>query len=140
METKIIELEKKYWEAMEKHDYETVRNLTMFPCMIAGKSGLQSVDESMFKKMFESVENGKIKVLNISDVDEKLISDNTTIIGYLIELEMTDDKQNSPMKCICTSTWIKKITIGFVHCIQKQNLQGTRLFFKIKYKNSKSLI
>ncbi|MTH16596.1 DUF4440 domain-containing protein [Flavobacterium sp. LC2016-01] len=108
MEMQIIELEKKYWQGMENHDYETVKNLTLFPCMIAGKSGLQSVDESMFKKMFESVDSGKIKVLNISDVDEKLINENTTIIGYLIALEIADDKQNSPMKCVCTSTWIKQ--------------------------------
>lgn len=108
METQIIELEKRYWQGMENHDYETVKKLTLFPCMIAGKTGLQSVDESMFKKMFESVDSGKIKVLNISDVEEKLITENTTIIGYLIELEIADDKENSPMKCVCTSTWVKK--------------------------------
>jgi len=37
MELQIIELEKKYWQGMENHDYETVKNLTHFPCIIAGK-------------------------------------------------------------------------------------------------------
>lgn len=108
MEMQIIELEKKYWQAMENHDYETVKKLTHFPCIIAGKSGLQSVDESMFKKMFESVDGDKIKVLRIFDTETRLLTENTAVTAYLIELGMTDDKQNKTMKCACTSTWIKE--------------------------------
>jgi len=107
MATQIIELEKKYWQAMENHDYETVKNLTHFPCIIAGKTGLQSVDEDTFKKMFESADGNKIKVLNISDVQTQLLAENTAVTAYQIELQMADEKQQS-MKCICTSTWIKE--------------------------------
>ncbi|MEZ0129984.1 nuclear transport factor 2 family protein [Flavobacterium sp. LBUM151] len=108
METQIIELEKKYWQGMENHDYETVKNLTQFPCIIAGKNGVQSVNEANFKKMFESGDGNKIKVLSISDVEAQLIAENTAIIAYQIELGMTDDQQKNPMKCACTSTWIKQ--------------------------------
>jgi len=107
MATQIIELEKKYWQAMENHDYETVKNLTHFPCIIAGKTGLQSVDEATFKKMFESADGNKIKVLNISNVETQLLAENTAVTAYQIELQMADEKQES-MKCICTSTWIKE--------------------------------
>lgn len=108
MESQIMELEKKYWQGMENHDYETVKNLTHFPCIIAGKTGLQSVDEVTFKKMFESADGNKIKVLNISDVETQLLAENTAVTAYQIELEMADDKQNTQMKCVCTSTWIKE--------------------------------
>lgn len=107
METQIIELEKRYWQGMENHDYEIVKKLTHFPCIIAGKNGVQSVDEASFKKMFESGDDDKIKVLNISDVESQLIAENTAIIAYAIELGITDDKQKGAMKCACTSTWIK---------------------------------
>jgi len=105
METQIIELEKKYWQGMENHDYETVKNLTHFPCIIAGKNGVQSVDEANFKKMFESGDGDKIKVLNFSDVETQLIVENAAVIAYQIELGLVDDKQKAPMKCACTSTW-----------------------------------
>ncbi|WET02999.1 DUF4440 domain-containing protein [Flavobacterium sp. YJ01] len=108
MENQIIELEKKYWNGMENHEYETVKNLTLFPCIVASKNGVQSVDESTFKKMFESGDGDKIKVMNISNVETKLIAENTAIIGYIIELGIKDDKQKPPMKCACTSTWIKQ--------------------------------
>ena len=107
MEKQIIELEKKYWQGMENHDYETVKSLTHFPCIIAGKTGLQSVDEATFKKMFESADGNKIKVLNISDVEAQLLAENTAVTAYQIELEMVNDKQKS-LKFACTSTWIKE--------------------------------
>lgn len=107
METQIIELEKKYWQGMENHDYETVKQLTYFPCIIAGKNGVQSVDEAKFKKMFESGDGDKIKVLSISDVEARSI-ENTAIIGYVIELGIQDAKEKAPVKCACTSTWIKQ--------------------------------
>ncbi|MBE8724398.1 nuclear transport factor 2 family protein [Flavobacterium hungaricum] len=108
METQIIDLEKKYWQGMEQHDYDTVKNLTRFPCIIAGKNGVQSVEEDSFKKMFESGEGDKIKVVNIAAVQTELLAENSAVIAYSIELKVLDDKQNPPMKCACTSTWIKE--------------------------------
>ncbi len=106
MESQILELERKYWSGMENHDYEVVKNLTHFPCIVAGKSGVQNVDEPTFKKMFESGAGNKMKVKDISGVESKVIGD-TAIVAYLIELEMPEQHKDS-MKCVCTSTWLKE--------------------------------
>ena len=108
METQIMELEKRYWQGMENHDYETVKSLTRFPCIIAGKTGVRSVDEATFKKMFESGDGDKIKVLDIANVEAQALGENGAIIAYIIELGIADDKQKAPVKCACTSTWIKE--------------------------------
>lgn len=93
---------------MENHDYETVKNLTHFPCIIAGKNGVHSVDEARFKKMFESGDGDKIKVVRFSDTETQLLADDTAVIAYLIELGIADEEQKAPMKCACTSTWVKE--------------------------------
>jgi ketosteroid isomerase-like protein len=108
METQIIELEKRYWQGMENHDYEAVKKLTRFPCIIASKNGVQSVDGTNFKKMFESGNAYKIKVLNFSNVEAQSVGENGAVIAYLIELGIIGDKQKEPMKCACTSTWVKE--------------------------------
>jgi ketosteroid isomerase-like protein len=108
METEIIELEKKYWKGMEAHDYETVKHLTRFPCIVAGKTGVQSVDEATFKKMFESGAGNKIQVVNLSGIEKQLLNENTAVIAYIIELGVSGDEQKSPTKCACTSTWVKE--------------------------------
>ncbi len=105
METQILELEKRYWHGMENHDYETVKNLTRFPCIVAGKNGVLSVDEPNFKKMFESGAGAKYKMLNITGIETQIINDNTAVIGYLIEI---GTEEQGLMHCACTSTWLKE--------------------------------
>ncbi|MDQ6472457.1 nuclear transport factor 2 family protein [Flavobacterium sp. LHD-80] len=108
MEGQILELEKKYWQGVENNDYEIVRNLTLFPCIVAGKNGIQSISEADFKNMFDSGQTNKIKVLKIYEVKEKLIAENTAVIGYLLDFEIVDNSQKGAIKCACTSTWIKE--------------------------------
>ncbi|MES2238983.1 MAG: nuclear transport factor 2 family protein [Bacteroidota bacterium] len=108
METQIIDLEKKYWQGMENHDFETVKALTRFPCIIASKNGVSSIDEATFKMMFESGKGNKIKVVDISNVETQMAGKDAAIIAYQIELGMADQKQKSPMKYACTSTWVKE--------------------------------
>ncbi len=103
-----MELEKKYWEGMEEKEYETVRNLTSFPCIVAGKNGVHSIDEATFKKMFESGEGDKIKVLNFSDFHSQQLDDNNAVTAYLIELGIAGEEKQESSKCACTSVWIKK--------------------------------
>lgn len=103
MENQILELEKKYWHGMESHDFQTVKDLTFFPCLVAGKNGVSSVDEATYQKMFESGKDKQTKVLNISSVESQIIQETTAIIAYLIELAY-DGKS---MSCACTSTWVK---------------------------------
>ena len=62
MKSKILNLEKEYWNAMTGKDYETVKNLTKFPCIVAGRQGVMSVDEPGFKKMFEQGRNKTMTV------------------------------------------------------------------------------
>ncbi|MFT3701322.1 MAG: nuclear transport factor 2 family protein [Agriterribacter sp.] len=102
MNSNIKALEKKYWDAMSNKDYQTVKSLTKFPCIVAGKNGVMSVDEPSFKKMFEQGNGRTIRVKSISD-DQVQAGEDHAMIAYLIELDY--DKQSK--KCACTSTWVK---------------------------------
>ncbi|WP_316811665.1 nuclear transport factor 2 family protein [Pedobacter heparinus] len=108
MENQILELEKKYWKAMETRDFDMVKNLTRFPCIVAGKDGIRSVDEPSFKKMFDSGQGSQLKVLDISEVESEIIGEDSAVIAYLIELNYGADGQKASGKCACTSTWVKE--------------------------------
>lgn len=103
MDNELLELEKKYWDGMASHDYETVKNLTKFPCIVAGKRGIMLVDEPAYKKMFEQGGGKTMKVNGISDEQIQMGRDHG-MIGYLIGL----DYDGKLMKCACTSTWVKE--------------------------------
>jgi len=103
MKTEILKLEKQYWDAMTSQDYKIVKDLTKFPCIVAGKQGVMTVDEPAYKKMFEQGSGKKIKVKSISNEQIETGEDHA-LIAYLIEL----DDDGKAMKCACTSTWIKE--------------------------------
>ena len=106
MENQILQLEKNYCKSMEDQDFDTVKSLTRFPCIVAGKDGIRSVDESSFKKMFDSGAGNEIKVLNISEAESEMVTENSAIVAYLIELEYSSKGQKASGKCACTSTWV----------------------------------
>ncbi|WP_457126948.1 nuclear transport factor 2 family protein [Mucilaginibacter sp. HD30] len=103
MKSEILEIEKKYWDAMTTKDYETVKNLTKFPCIVASRRGVMSVDEPGFKKMFDQGSGKTMKVKNITN-DQVQTGADHAVIGYVIEL----DYDGVEMKCACTSTWLKE--------------------------------
>lgn len=103
MKHEISELERKYWNGMAASDYETVRNLTKFPCIVAGKHGVMSVDEPGYKKMFEQGGGREMAVKSISEEQVAAGADHA-LIAYVIEL----DYNGKSMKCACTSTWLKE--------------------------------
>ncbi|GAB3422582.1 nuclear transport factor 2 family protein [Niabella aquatica] len=105
METNILDLEKKYWQAMESRDFETVKSLTRFPCITAGRDGVKNVDADTFKKMFDAGKSRQMKVLDISKEEIQVIND-AAIIAYHIQLEFNVDGQPSFFECVCTSTWV----------------------------------
>jgi len=103
MKNEIIDLEKKYWDAMTNQNYEAAKDLTKFPCIVAGKQGVMSVDEPAYKKMFEQGNGKKMKVKSISNEQIEEGKDHA-LIAYVIEL----DYDGNAMKCACSSTWLKE--------------------------------
>jgi len=108
METQIIELEKEYWQAMENRDFATIKRLTRFPCIVAGKNGIRQVDEATFKAMFDSSENMQLKVIEISSPEAQVIQEQTGIIAYPITVEYLVGDEKTIFNCVCTSTWVKE--------------------------------
>ena len=103
--TKIEELERTYWKAMENQDYDTVKSLTKFPCTIAGKDGIRSVDEDEFKRNFESFKSNQIEVEKIDNVICSVVG-NSGCIGYEIKLKYISPSGSSTTTCVCTSVWV----------------------------------
>lgn len=108
METEIIELEKEYWQAMEDRNFGTIKRLTRFPCLVAGKNGIRQVDETTFKTMFDSSEGVKLKVLEIKSEESQVIQGQTAVIAYLIKMEYVAQGEKTSFNCACTSTWVKE--------------------------------
>lgn len=104
----LIELEKKYWQAMQDHDLKTAVSLTDFPCIVAGERGVQAIDQKQFEQMFNS-HNEDIVEFDFEDTPEvRMLGPDTAVIAYKIQSVVNKEGQERPMKAIDTSTWIRR--------------------------------
>jgi len=106
MRDQILDLEKKYWEAIEVHDFEKVKALTYFPCTVAGSKGVKSLDEATYKKLSDQGKDIKMTVKGITDVIVQTISNSFATIAYILEIEGENNGQKNSNKCACTSVWV----------------------------------
>ncbi|MCF3107569.1 nuclear transport factor 2 family protein [Niabella sp. CC-SYL272] len=108
MEKQLLELEKKYWKAMEDHDFKTVESLTRFPCIVAGRTGARTMDAATFQQMFESGAGRQLKLGDISGAESQMINEDTAIIAYQVGFEYVTGDDRSSFRCVCASTWVKE--------------------------------
>lgn len=105
----ILNLEKKYWNAMRNQDLDAALSLTDFPCLVAGAQGISSVNQEQFQKMFNSNQNS-FRTFNFDEdkVEVRQVSPDTAVIAYRVQTTLTKDGQEKSIDAIDTSTWVKR--------------------------------
>ena len=89
IETEILDLERRYWQAMRERDVRTAMALTDFPCLIAGASGVRSVDQATYEKMMADA-SWQIRDVKIEEgAKVRQLSDDVAVIVYGVREEMT---------------------------------------------------
>lgn len=105
----IMDLEKKYWKAMQTQDLEAALDLTDFPCLVAGANGVLAVDKEQFKKMF----NAHQEQIRTFDFDEnqmevRQLSPDAAVVGYRVRTTLSMDGSSKALDAVDTSTWIRR--------------------------------
>ena len=108
VETEILDLERRYWQAMKERDARTAISLTDFPCLIAGASGAQSVDRASYEKMLSGA-SWRIEEVEIEDGAEvRQLSDDVAVIVYGVKERMTVDGKPVDLHAFDSSVWIRR--------------------------------
>ena len=108
MQNEILELEKTYWNAIENQDFDVIKKLTHFPCIVAGRKGVQALEETVFKQMMDAGNKHQLKVVKILQENIEIINETTAAIGYLIEIKNKGENEKTTQKYACTSAWVKE--------------------------------
>ena len=108
IDTEILELERRYWQAMRDQDVRTAVALTEFPCLIAGASGVRSVDQDSYEKMM-TARSWKIHHFEIEDgAQVRQLTDDVAVIVYGVREEMTDEGKPVRLHAFDTSVWVRR--------------------------------
>jgi uncharacterized protein (TIGR02246 family) len=104
----LLELEKKYWQAIKDHDAEAAAGLTDETCIVAGPSGVAKMDRRRLTAMM----NAASYELNHFELDPKahvrLINDDVAIIAYEVHEDLTVDGKSVSVDAADSSIWVRR--------------------------------
>ena len=108
IETEILDLERRYWQAMRERDVRTAMALTDFPCLVAGASGVRSVDQATYEKMMADA-SWQIRDVKIEDgAKVRQLSDDVAVIVYGVREEMTVEGKPRTQHAFDGSVWVRR--------------------------------
>jgi uncharacterized protein (TIGR02246 family) len=108
IEEVLLDLERRYWQAIRDKDVAGAARLTDYPCTVAGASGIGSIDEPSFRKIMEgaryTLRDFEIK----DDAKVRMLRDDVALLAYKVHEELIVDGKPVAMDAADASTWVRR--------------------------------
>lgn len=108
IETEIIGLEQKFWDAMKSKDVKTIESLSDDICVLAGPQGASKFKKSDFSNIMNQQSYELVDFKFQDDWQVSVLNDETAVIAYQIEENLTVEGKPITLSAAESSTWIKK--------------------------------
>jgi hypothetical protein len=90
-ERELVELEKRYWQAMKDGDVDAAMKLTDVPCIVAGPQGIGSIDRKGFEAMIKAAP-WRLDKFELKDgAKMRTLGDDVAVLAYDVHEELTVD-------------------------------------------------
>lgn len=107
-EQQMIELEQRYWQAIQAKDIDAILALTDDPCTIAGASGVARIDHAMYRQMMAADGWTLEKFTFGDDPQVRMLTDDVAIVAYTVTERLTVEGKPVSFEAADASTWIRR--------------------------------
>lgn len=107
VEKELVQLEKRYWQAMKEKDVETAMRLNDDQVIVTGAQGVASIDRDAFKGMMTDA-SWTLHDYDVSDVQVRLLSDDVAIVAYKVTEDLTVEGKPVKLEAADSSTWVRR--------------------------------
>ena len=108
IETDLLNLERRFWQALQDRDVDTAAALTDEPCILTGAQGVGAIDRKTFVAMMKApawtINSFQIK----EGAQVRLLSEDVAIVAYEVHEELTVDGQPVSLDAADASTWVRR--------------------------------
>ena len=105
----LLDLEKRFWDAMRTKDASTAANMTDDGCIIVGAQGVSAVDQ---KTMGKLTTEGEWQLQQYSFDDRntqvRFVSDDVAIVAYKVNERVVVDGETLPIEANDSSVWVRR--------------------------------
>jgi len=107
IETKLMDHEKQYWQAIKDRDVPAAMRLTDDPCIITGAQGVARITKTAFAGMLQAG-GWTLHEVTLSDMQLRLLGDDVAIIAYKVKELLTVDGKPLTIEAADSSTWVRR--------------------------------
>ena len=107
IDQELLALEKRYWQAIKDRDVDAALKLTRDPCLIAGASGVASVDRQSFVKIMQSAQY-TLHGFAIEEAQAQRLSDDVALLAYKVREDLTVDGKPLTLNAADSSVWVRQ--------------------------------
>lgn len=107
-EKEVIELERRYWQALKDRDVDAVLSMTDDPCIITGAQGVAEIDHETYVHRMQSAP-WTIDVFALGDdVHARMLDEDVAVVAYKVHEELTVEGKPVTLDAADSSTWARR--------------------------------
>jgi hypothetical protein len=108
VEAELLDLERRFWQALQDQDVNTAVALTDEPCLLTGAQGVSVIDRKTFVAMMKAP-TWKIHRFEIKEgAHVRLLGEDVAIVAYRVHEELTVDGKPVAFDAVDASTWVRR--------------------------------
>lgn len=103
----LIELERRFWQAIQDHDPATAMELSDDACLVTGPRGVRSISRSELGKMMIR-STTTLDGFTLDDFEVRMLGDDVAVVAYRVHEDLTVDGETISFDAADASTWVHK--------------------------------
>ena len=107
IQTEVIGLEQRFWQALKDRDAATAAELTDASCVLTGAQGAHQLPLEELKGMVANPPYA-IESFELKNAQVKQVSDDVAVIAYQVREELLVDGKRVSLDAADASTWVKR--------------------------------
>ena len=104
----LLELEKRYWQALKDNDVQTALSLTDDQCIVTGAQGVGNIDKKSLENMLTQPSYTVDDFELDDDMQVHLLNNDVAIVAYKVHEELTVDGKPVSIDAADASTWVRR--------------------------------
>src|ERR1041384_6698906 len=108
-ERDLLEIERRFWDAMKAKDASTAGNMTDDGCIVVGAQGVSAIDrKTMAKLTTEGQWQLKHYAFDEKNAKVRFIADDIAIVAYKVSERVAIEGETLPIEANDSSVWIRR--------------------------------
>ena len=106
---KVLEIERRFWNAMKEKDGNAAAQMTDDGCIVVGAQGVSAIDRATMGKLtVEGTWDLEQYAFDEKNAQVKFIGDDVAIVAYKVNEKVVVDGQRLPVDANDSSVWVRR--------------------------------